>query len=147
MSKEPIRRKTKGNLVKELDAAIALLTRVRDLAVSSAASDGTSLQGQSRFLPEESPDVYSVQMPGKQWLRLSASAGPRSDAKRDRLSARRLCSNFPLTLPISCFDSQQFPNRADSIDLGDMDNHVDGAAAFLFHLFEGHASGAAHRQL
>ena len=35
-------RKPKGNLVKELDAAIALLTRVRALAVSSAASDAVS---------------------------------------------------------------------------------------------------------
>ena len=44
MRKEPNGRKPKGNLVKEIDAAIALLTRVRALAVSSAASDGTSRQ-------------------------------------------------------------------------------------------------------
>ncbi len=44
MNKEQIGRKPKGNLVKELDAAIALLTRVRELAVSSAASNGTSRQ-------------------------------------------------------------------------------------------------------
>ena len=41
MSKEQTGRKPMGNLVKEIDAAIALLTRVRALAASSAASNGT----------------------------------------------------------------------------------------------------------
>ncbi len=40
MVKKQTGRKPKGNLVKEIDAAIALLTRVRTLA----ASDGTSRQ-------------------------------------------------------------------------------------------------------
>ncbi len=38
MRKELITHKSKGNLVKEIDAAIALLTRVRDLAASDGAS-------------------------------------------------------------------------------------------------------------
>ncbi len=42
MAKVQIGRKPKGNLVKELDAAIALLTRVRALAASSTVSDGTA---------------------------------------------------------------------------------------------------------
>lgn len=37
-------RKPKGNLVHEIDAAIALLARVRALAVSASVSDGTSRQ-------------------------------------------------------------------------------------------------------
>jgi len=49
MSEEPIGRKTKANLVKQLDAAIALLTRARELAVSSAASDGMNHQGAKRI--------------------------------------------------------------------------------------------------
>ena len=44
MAKKTIGRRPEGNLVKELDAAIALLTRVRALAASTAASDGTSRQ-------------------------------------------------------------------------------------------------------
>jgi hypothetical protein len=44
MVKKQTGRKPKGNLVKEIDAAIALLTRVRALAVSASASDGTSRQ-------------------------------------------------------------------------------------------------------
>ncbi len=44
MVKKQTRRKPKGNLVKEIDAAIALLTRVRGLAASAAVSDGTSRQ-------------------------------------------------------------------------------------------------------
>jgi hypothetical protein len=39
MSKEQNGRKPKGNLVKEIDAAIALLTRARALAVSNTVSD------------------------------------------------------------------------------------------------------------
>jgi len=42
MSKEQVGRKTKGNLVKEIDAAIALLTRVRALAVSNTGSAETA---------------------------------------------------------------------------------------------------------
>jgi len=41
MVKKQTGRKPKGNLVKEIDVAIAQLTRVRELAVSSAAVDGT----------------------------------------------------------------------------------------------------------
>lgn len=41
MSKEQNERKPKGNLVKEIDAAIALLTRVRALAASAGVPDGT----------------------------------------------------------------------------------------------------------
>lgn len=44
MVKKQIRRNPKGNLVKEIDAAIILLTRVRALAASASASDGTSRQ-------------------------------------------------------------------------------------------------------
>ncbi len=43
MVKKQAGRKPKGNLVKEIDAAIALLTRVRTLA-ASAVSDGTTRQ-------------------------------------------------------------------------------------------------------
>ncbi len=44
MVKKQTGRKPKGNLVKEIDAAIALLTRVRILAASAAVSDGTTRQ-------------------------------------------------------------------------------------------------------
>jgi hypothetical protein len=44
MNKKQNGRKPKGNLVQEIDAAIALLSRVRELAVSSAAADGTNGQ-------------------------------------------------------------------------------------------------------
>ncbi len=44
MVKKMIGRKPQRNLVKEIDAAIALLTRVRALAVSTAVSDGTTQQ-------------------------------------------------------------------------------------------------------
>ncbi len=44
MVKKQTGRKPKGNLVKEIDAAIVLLTRVRALAASASASDGTSRQ-------------------------------------------------------------------------------------------------------
>ena len=44
MAKKQTGRKPKGNLVKEIDAAIALLTRVRTLAASAAVSDGTTRQ-------------------------------------------------------------------------------------------------------
>jgi hypothetical protein len=42
MAKKQTGLKPKGNLVKELDAAIALLTRVRALAVAEATTDPTS---------------------------------------------------------------------------------------------------------
>ncbi len=42
MVKKQTGRKPKGNLVKEIDAAIALLTRIRGLAASASVSDGTS---------------------------------------------------------------------------------------------------------
>ena len=44
MLKKQTGRKPKGNLVEEIDAAIALLTRVRALAVSVSASDGAGRQ-------------------------------------------------------------------------------------------------------
>jgi electron transfer flavoprotein alpha subunit len=44
MVKKMTGRRPKGNLVKDLDAAIALLTRVRALAASTPISDGTSRQ-------------------------------------------------------------------------------------------------------
>lgn len=44
MIKKQIVRKPKGNLVKEIDAAIALLTRARALAVSAAVSETTTQQ-------------------------------------------------------------------------------------------------------
>ena len=44
MVKKQIGRNPKGNLVKEIDAAIVLLTRVRALAVSVSASDGAGRQ-------------------------------------------------------------------------------------------------------
>jgi hypothetical protein len=42
MAKKQTSSKSKGNLVKELDAAIALLTRVRALAVAEATTDPTN---------------------------------------------------------------------------------------------------------
>jgi hypothetical protein len=42
MSKKQSGRKPKGNLVKEIDAAIASLSRVRELALSAAAADGAN---------------------------------------------------------------------------------------------------------
>jgi hypothetical protein len=42
MAKKQTGPKPKGNLVNELDAAIALLTRVRALAVAEATTDPTS---------------------------------------------------------------------------------------------------------
>lgn len=44
MAKKTTERSHGGNLVKEIDAAIALLTNVRALAASIAVSDGTSRQ-------------------------------------------------------------------------------------------------------
>ncbi len=44
MAKKTTGRRPTGNLVKEIDAAIALLTRVRALAASAAASDGMTQQ-------------------------------------------------------------------------------------------------------
>jgi hypothetical protein len=44
MVKKQTGRKPKGNLVKEIDAAIILLTRIRALAASAPESDGTSRQ-------------------------------------------------------------------------------------------------------
>ena len=44
MIKKHVARKPKGNLVKEIDAAIALLTRARALAVSAAVSETTTRQ-------------------------------------------------------------------------------------------------------
>jgi hypothetical protein len=44
MVKEQTGRTPKGNLVKEIDAAIALLTRARALAVSAAVSNATGRQ-------------------------------------------------------------------------------------------------------
>jgi hypothetical protein len=48
MSKEQVGRKPKGNLVKEIDAAIALLTRVRALAVSSTGSAETTTKADKK---------------------------------------------------------------------------------------------------
>lgn len=42
MAKKQTSSKPKGNLVKELDAAIALLTRVRALAVAGETAEATS---------------------------------------------------------------------------------------------------------
>jgi|WetSurMetagenome_2_1015567.scaffolds.fasta_scaffold93010_4 hypothetical protein len=42
MAKKQTGSKPKGNLVKELDAAIALLTRVRTLAVAGETAEATS---------------------------------------------------------------------------------------------------------
>jgi hypothetical protein len=44
MVKKQAGRKPKGNLIKEIDAVIVLLTRVRALAVSASVSDGTNQQ-------------------------------------------------------------------------------------------------------
>ncbi len=44
MAKKATGRRPEGNLVEEIDAAIALLTRVRALAASTAVSDGTNRQ-------------------------------------------------------------------------------------------------------
>jgi|GEM_PF-1795976 len=41
MAKKQAGRKPKGNLLKEIDAALALLTRVRALAASASAEVGT----------------------------------------------------------------------------------------------------------
>ncbi len=55
MSKEQIGRKPKGNLVKEIDAAIDLLTRARSLALSSVVSDGTSPKAAKQVSAEKQP--------------------------------------------------------------------------------------------
>lgn len=44
MIKKQTGRKPTGNLVKEIDAAIVLLTRVRTLAASASVSDGINRQ-------------------------------------------------------------------------------------------------------
>jgi hypothetical protein len=49
MTKKPIVRKPKGNLIKEIDAAIALLTRARALA----ATDGASPKAAAKQVPAE----------------------------------------------------------------------------------------------
>ncbi len=55
MVKKQTGRKPKGNLVKEIDAAIALLTRVRGLAVSAAVSDATGRQAAKRTPASKQP--------------------------------------------------------------------------------------------
>ena len=55
MRKEQSGRKPKGNLVKELDAAIALLTRVRVLATSTGVPDGTGRQGAKQVSAGKQP--------------------------------------------------------------------------------------------
>ncbi len=44
MAQKTIGRRPEGNLVKEIDAAIVLLTRVRALAVSTGVSNGKNQQ-------------------------------------------------------------------------------------------------------
>ena len=48
-------RKPKGNLVKEIDAAIALLTRARALAVSNAAIDGVGAKPAKQISADKQP--------------------------------------------------------------------------------------------
>lgn len=48
MSKQTISRKPKGNLVKEIDAAISLLTRVRMLAASQGAGASAAQQAPAK---------------------------------------------------------------------------------------------------
>jgi hypothetical protein len=55
MIKKQTGRKPKGNLVEEIDAAIALLTRVRALAASASASDGTSRQTSKQVSASKEP--------------------------------------------------------------------------------------------
>ncbi len=55
MIKKQTGRKPKGNLVKEIDAAIALLTRVRALAASAAVSDGTTRQAAKQIPAVKQP--------------------------------------------------------------------------------------------
>jgi hypothetical protein len=55
MIKKQTGRKPKGNLVKEIDAAIALLTRVRALAAAASASDGVIPQTAKRVPAGKQP--------------------------------------------------------------------------------------------
>ncbi len=55
MAKKQTGRKAKGNLVKEIDAAIVLLTRVRALAASASVSDGTSRQAAKQIPASKQP--------------------------------------------------------------------------------------------
>jgi hypothetical protein len=55
MAKKTTGRRPEGNLVKELDTAIALLTRVRALAASTAVSDGTGQQAAKQIAAGNQP--------------------------------------------------------------------------------------------
>lgn len=55
MTKRTTRRRPNGNLVKEIDAAIALLTRVRALAASANVSDGTGRQAAKQTPARKQP--------------------------------------------------------------------------------------------
>ncbi len=55
MVKKQTGRKPKGNLVKEIDAAIVLLTHVRALAAPAAVSDGTSRQTAKQVSARKEP--------------------------------------------------------------------------------------------
>ncbi len=55
MAKKTTGRKPKGNLVKEIDAAIVLLARVRELAASAGASKGTVQQAAKQVSSGKQP--------------------------------------------------------------------------------------------
>jgi hypothetical protein len=55
MVKKQVGRKPKGNLVKDIDAALALLTRIPVLAASASASDGTKRQAAKQASPGKEP--------------------------------------------------------------------------------------------
>lgn len=61
MSKEQAGRKSTGNLVKELDAAIALLTRVRALAVSNSTADGAGHKTAKEVAAKQTKRVLSAE--------------------------------------------------------------------------------------
>jgi hypothetical protein len=66
MAKKTTGRRPEGNLVKELDTAIALLTRVRALAASTAVSDGTGQQAAQQIAAGNQPKrVLSSEARGK----------------------------------------------------------------------------------
>ncbi len=55
MAKKATGRKPKGNLVKEIDAAIVLLARIRELAASAGASKGTVQQAPNQVSSGKQP--------------------------------------------------------------------------------------------
>ncbi len=77
MNKKSIVSKAKGSLVKEIDAAIALLTRARALALQMEQTP----RPRNKCLPKRRPSAYLAPMLGKPSPLHSGSAGQKSGAK------------------------------------------------------------------